>query len=94
MSNGITNASEKLSVSEYSKEIKNIEKQISGLFESIQECNDISEETKEFPVLDTVSYALLKKIEEMIYEEENCSNVRTCTYRNNDADCLWKQERQ
>ena len=32
--------------------------------------------------------------EEMIYEEENCSNVRTCTYRNNDADCLWKQERQ
>ena len=52
MSNGITNASEKLSVSEYSKEIKNIEKQISGLFESIQECNDISEETKEFPVLD------------------------------------------
>ena len=69
MSNGITNASEKLSVSEYSKEIKNIEKQISGLFESIQECNDISEETKEFPVLDTVSYALLKKIEEMIYEE-------------------------
>ena len=27
MSNGITNASEKLSVSEYSKEIKNIEKQ-------------------------------------------------------------------
>lgn len=69
MSNGITNASEKLSVSEYSKEIKNIEKQISGLFESIQEGNDISEETKEFPVLDTVSYALLKKIEEMIYEE-------------------------
>ena len=20
--------------------------------------------------------------------------VNTCTYRNNDADCLWKQERQ
>lgn len=69
LSGGTADASQKLSISEYNSETREIEEKISSLFEPIEEGDSVPEAKDSFPVSDIVSYELLKKIEDMILEE-------------------------
>ena len=65
LSGGTANASQKLAVSEYNSEVRELEDQISRLFEPIEEGESASESKESCAVSDTVSYGLLKQIENM-----------------------------
>ena len=65
---GTANASQKLAVSEYNSEVRELEDQISRLFEPIEEGDSASESRESCAVSDTVSYGLLKQIENMVLE--------------------------
>ena len=68
LSGGTANASQKLAVSEYNSEVRELEDQISRLFEPIEEGEPASESKESCAVSDTVSYGLLKQIENMVLE--------------------------